>query len=92
MLASSLKTKVRQNRMTLGPLLTMDFWPGYLEIFKSEGMDFVVLDMEHGLNCGSNRSGADRITQVGQALWHGDRNGRAGQVLDQSRVQFLHLL
>jgi 2-keto-3-deoxy-L-rhamnonate aldolase RhmA len=48
MLASSLKTKVRQNRMTLGPLLTMDFWPGYLEIFKSEGMDFVILDMEHG--------------------------------------------
>jgi len=48
MLASSLKAKVRQNQMTLGSLLTMDFWPGYLEIFKSEGMDFVILDMEHG--------------------------------------------
>jgi len=48
MLASSLKAKVRQNQMTLGSLLTMDFWPGYLEIFKSEGVDFVILDMEHG--------------------------------------------
>jgi 2-keto-3-deoxy-L-rhamnonate aldolase RhmA len=47
MLASSLKAKVRQKQMTLGALLTMDFWPGYLEIFKSEGMDFVILDMEH---------------------------------------------
>lgn len=47
MLASSLKQKVRENQLTLGPMLTMDFWPGYLEIFKSEGMDFVLLDMEH---------------------------------------------
>ena len=47
MLASSLKAKVRQKQMTLGSLMTLDFWPGYLEIFKSEGMDFVVLDMEH---------------------------------------------
>jgi 2-keto-3-deoxy-L-rhamnonate aldolase RhmA len=48
MLASSLKTKVRRGQLTLGPLLTNDFWSGYLEIFKSEGMDFVILDMEHG--------------------------------------------
>jgi 2,4-dihydroxyhept-2-ene-1,7-dioic acid aldolase len=47
MLASSLKAKLRQKRLTLGSLLTMDFWPGYLEIFKSEGMDFAILDMEH---------------------------------------------
>jgi 2-keto-3-deoxy-L-rhamnonate aldolase RhmA len=48
MLASLLKEKVRQNRLTLGPMLTLDCWPGYLEIFKSEGMDFAILDMEHG--------------------------------------------
>jgi len=47
MFASSLKAKVRQNQVTLGSLLTVDFWPGYLEIFKSEGLDFVILDMEH---------------------------------------------
>ena len=28
--------------------MTFDFWPGYLEIFKAEGMHFAVLDMEHG--------------------------------------------
>jgi 2-keto-3-deoxy-L-rhamnonate aldolase RhmA len=48
MLASLLKERVRQNRLTLGPMLTMDCWSGYLEIFKSEGMDFAILDMEHG--------------------------------------------
>ena len=47
MFAASLKAKVRQNQVTLGSLLTVDFWPGYLEIFKSEGLDFVILDMEH---------------------------------------------
>src|SRR5690348_9532442 len=29
-------------------MMTFDFWPGYLEIFKSEGMDYVVVDLEHG--------------------------------------------
>lgn len=28
--------------------MTLDTWPGYLEIFKAEGMDFAVLDAEHG--------------------------------------------
>jgi 4-hydroxy-2-oxoheptanedioate aldolase len=28
--------------------MTFDFWPGYLEVFKAEGMHFAVLDMEHG--------------------------------------------
>ncbi|MEW5979938.1 MAG: aldolase/citrate lyase family protein [Acidobacteriota bacterium] len=48
MLASHLKERVRHKQLTLGPMLTFDFWPGYLEIFKAEGMDFAVLDMEHG--------------------------------------------
>jgi 2-keto-3-deoxy-L-rhamnonate aldolase RhmA len=29
-------------------MLTFDFWPGYLEIFKVEGMHYAVLDLEHG--------------------------------------------
>jgi 2-keto-3-deoxy-L-rhamnonate aldolase RhmA len=29
-------------------MLTFDFWPGYLEIFKAEGMHYAILDMEHG--------------------------------------------
>lgn len=48
LLASSLKSRVRNRELTLGPLMTFDFWPGYLEILKAAGMDFVLLDMEHG--------------------------------------------
>ncbi|MDE2756638.1 MAG: aldolase/citrate lyase family protein [Acidobacteriota bacterium] len=47
MLATRLKSKVHQRELTLGILLTFDHWAGYLEIFKSEGLDFAVLDMEH---------------------------------------------
>ena len=48
MLASTLKERLRARQLTLGPLLTFDFWPGYLEIFKAEGMHYAVLDLEHG--------------------------------------------
>ena len=48
MLASSLKARLRERKLTIGPIMTFDFWPGYLEIFKAEGMHFAVLDMEHG--------------------------------------------
>jgi 2-keto-3-deoxy-L-rhamnonate aldolase RhmA len=29
-------------------MLTYDFWPGYLEVFKAEGMHYAVVDLEHG--------------------------------------------
>ena len=48
MLAAALKERVRSKQLTYGPMLTFAFWPGYLEIFKSEGMHYAVLDMEHG--------------------------------------------
>lgn len=48
MLASDLKVRVRNRQLTLGSMMTFNFWPGYLEIFKAAGMDFVMLDMEHG--------------------------------------------
>ena len=48
MLASLLKEKLRRGQRALGVMMTFDFWPGYLEICQREGVDFVVLDMEHG--------------------------------------------
>jgi 4-hydroxy-2-oxoheptanedioate aldolase len=48
MLASELKKKLRRADTTLGTWMTFDFWPGYLEVYKQAGLDFVVLDMEHG--------------------------------------------
>lgn len=48
MLASGLKERMRSGRLIVGPLMTFDFWPGYLEIFKAEGMHYAVLDLEHG--------------------------------------------
>ena len=32
----------------MGVLLSFDFWPGHLEIFKAEAVDYAVLDLEHG--------------------------------------------
>ena len=48
MLASKLKQRVRDRECTIGPLLTNDFWAGYLEIFRDTGMQYAVLDLEHG--------------------------------------------
>jgi 4-hydroxy-2-oxoheptanedioate aldolase len=43
-----LKQKLARRELVVGTLMTLDFWPGYLEIYKSAGLDCVVLDMEHG--------------------------------------------
>jgi 2-keto-3-deoxy-L-rhamnonate aldolase RhmA len=48
MLASDLKQRLRQGEPALGTMMTFDFWPGYLEAFKKMGLDFVLLDCEHG--------------------------------------------
>ncbi|MBI3962897.1 MAG: hypothetical protein HY335_09105 [Deinococcus sp.] len=48
MLAAALKARLQEKQLTLGPIMTFDFWPGYLEIFKQVGMHFALLDMEHG--------------------------------------------
>jgi 2-keto-3-deoxy-L-rhamnonate aldolase RhmA len=48
MLAAALKKRVRDGQLTYGPMLTYDFWPGHLEVFKAEGMHYAVLDLEHG--------------------------------------------
>jgi 4-hydroxy-2-oxoheptanedioate aldolase len=48
MYASQLKQKLRKGEQTIGTWMIFDFWPGYLEIYKKTGMDYVILDMEHG--------------------------------------------
>ncbi|HLY59620.1 MAG TPA: aldolase/citrate lyase family protein [Terriglobia bacterium] len=48
MLARNLKDKLKRKELTLGPTMTFDFWAGYLEIYKRAGMDFVMVDFEHG--------------------------------------------
>lgn len=48
MLASSLKEKVAGGQEVVGVMMGLSFWPGYLEIGKKEGLDLVVLDLEHG--------------------------------------------
>lgn len=47
MLAKSLKAKFTNDELVLGLTLTNHCWPGYLEIIKSSGYDFVWLDCEH---------------------------------------------
>lgn len=48
MLGASLKQRLKNRELTVGPIMTHDFWPGYLETFKQRGMHFAVLDLEHG--------------------------------------------
>jgi 2-dehydro-3-deoxyglucarate aldolase len=47
LLASALKQRVRNREFTIGPLISFDFWAGYLEVFQKSGMHYAVLDMEH---------------------------------------------
>lgn len=48
MLASTLKEKIARGQEVVGVMMGLSFWPGYLEICKKEGLDLVVLDLEHG--------------------------------------------
>ena len=48
MLAGSLKTKLKNNEKPIGMIMTFDLWPGYIELAKKSGLDFIVIDMEHG--------------------------------------------
>lgn len=48
MFASRLKEQLRGDDLIVGGLMTMNFWPGFLEIYQQVGMDYVMLDLEHG--------------------------------------------
>jgi len=48
LLASSLKQKLRDGQECVGLFMTFDFWPGYLELAQRNGIDFVIVDKEHG--------------------------------------------
>jgi len=48
MLASDFKKKLASGHRALGIMMTFDFWPGYLEMFQKLGLDYVMIDCEHG--------------------------------------------
>ena len=48
MLAASLKERLRNKQIAVGPTITNHAWPGYIEVFKKAGMHFAMLDLEHG--------------------------------------------
>jgi len=65
MLAGKLKDKLRRREFAVGPLMTMDFWPGYVEVYKKAGVDFMILDLEHG---GASWEVAADICRIGRLV------------------------
>jgi 2-keto-3-deoxy-L-rhamnonate aldolase RhmA len=65
MLSGALKTQISAGQKALGVLMTYDFWPGNLEIAKREGVDFVVVDREHGQ---ADLSRIEELCRVGRLL------------------------
>lgn len=48
MFASKLKQRLNEGKLSVGVLLSFDFWPGHIELFKSAGIDYAIVDLEHG--------------------------------------------
>lgn len=48
MLSQNLKAKLKKGEKLLGIIMMFDFWPGYVELVRKYGFDFLVVDMEHG--------------------------------------------
>ena len=46
--AAKLKQRLARNQLTLGLLITDHLWPGLIEICKSSGLDYAIVDREHG--------------------------------------------
>lgn len=46
--AIALKRKLEQNELTLGVLATEYVWPDMVRTFIEAGLDYVIIDMEHG--------------------------------------------
>lgn len=65
MLSDSLKEKLSRGARPVGLMLTFSFWPGYLELCRREGVDFVVLDMEHGQ---VDLPGAEELCRIARLL------------------------
>jgi 2-keto-3-deoxy-L-rhamnonate aldolase RhmA len=45
--AKILRSKISENRLTLGIIATFHFWPGLVESMMRAGMDFMIIDLEH---------------------------------------------
>ncbi len=63
--AKALKQKVRERKLTVGVLISFDFWAGYIEIYKAEKLDYAVLDLEHS-SC--NPSQAEELFRTARLL------------------------
>src|SRR5207247_6900447 len=46
--AIELAKKINSNRVTIGVLATDHLWPRMVEICKIAGMDYLIVDCEHG--------------------------------------------
>lgn len=65
MLASSIKQRLRNKQMVVGPTLTAHAWAGYVEVLKKAGMHFAMLDMEHG---STTLAAAEEICRVARLI------------------------
>lgn len=46
--ARILKAKINSAAITTGALVTFHLWPGIVELLKKAGLDFMIIDQEHG--------------------------------------------
>ncbi|GIX05263.1 MAG: 2,4-dihydroxyhept-2-ene-1,7-dioic acid aldolase [Planctomycetaceae bacterium] len=46
--ARRLRERLQQRTLTLGALVTDHVWPGVVELARRAGMDYLIVDMEHG--------------------------------------------
>lgn len=47
-IARILKEQINQERPVLGVLCTNHIWPGMVALFKDAGLDYLIVDLEHG--------------------------------------------
>lgn len=47
-IAKNLKEKLNRFELTLGILATEHIWPGMVELLQGAGLDYLMIDMEHG--------------------------------------------
>lgn len=45
--AQILREKIAGERLTLGVIITMHFWIDFIELARSAGLDYVIIDLEH---------------------------------------------
>ena len=46
--AQVLQERIRQEQVTTGAMATMHLWPGIIETLRLAGLDYLIIDLEHG--------------------------------------------